>query len=208
MFEDVPKTIFELRVGAGVIAKNDETLTVATISYLDDADDTAAAIDYLLRGAMILIRQFTRRIDLESQLDKVARQQAKAHNSMMKSTADLLASTPETFDDLLEGSLRETTELLEVSSIVDWAVDYQKQRYVRARSWHGEDFSDHTIADTEEFGSSEFLDAAREAGRTVQLTPERPMLANPSRLAVVRGGRSEPAFFHSHRYNLELGSVG
>jgi len=195
MFEDLPKTIFETRVSAGVIAKNDEALTVATISYLDDADGTATAIDYLLRGAMILLRQFTRRVDLESQLDKVARRQAKAHNSMMKSAADLLASNLETFDNLLQESLRETAELLEVPSIVDWAVDYQTQRYVRARSWHSEDFSEHVIANTEEFGSSDFLDAAREAGRTVQLTPERPTLANPSRLAVVRGGPlGQPSF--------------
>ncbi|MBT7429103.1 MAG: hypothetical protein HN783_04750, partial [Ilumatobacter sp.] len=48
MFEDIPKTIFELRVSAGVIAKNDATLTVAAISYSDDADGNATAIDYLL----------------------------------------------------------------------------------------------------------------------------------------------------------------
>jgi len=51
MFEDVPKTIFKTQVSAGVIAKNDETLTVATISYLDDADGTATPIDYLVLTA-------------------------------------------------------------------------------------------------------------------------------------------------------------
>ncbi len=195
MFEDIPKTIFELRVSAGVIAKNDATLTVAAISYSDDADGTATAIDYLLRGAMILLRQFTRRVSLESQLDKVAQRQAQAHNSMMKSAADLLAATPETFDNLLEGSMRETAELLEVPGIVDWAVDYEKHCYVQTRVWHRKDFSDSGVAKTQEFGGHELLDAAREAARTVQLTPDRPTPAIPSRLAVVRGGApGQPSF--------------
>ena len=194
----------DIWVHAGAFTEGGETFKIAAVTSTGSGYEADRNVNYLLRGVMILLAQFSRRVEAEDELRASSERHIRDHSSMMRSAAALMAASPENFDDLVLKALTETAELLDVPAIVDWDIDYQNEMYTRTRMWMHESvrhravtakgaFRHRAVPAKEAFGTHELLDAARLTKTLTTLRPDQPSLEFPNRLAVPRGDPDHPS---------------
>jgi hypothetical protein len=79
----------DVSVHAGVFASTGGTFKIAAVTAAGTGYDLDRSVNYLLRGLMILLAQFLRRIDVEAELRASTERRISDHSSMMKSAASL-----------------------------------------------------------------------------------------------------------------------
>ncbi|MBT5140703.1 MAG: EAL domain-containing protein [Acidimicrobiaceae bacterium] len=181
----------DVSIHAGVFAKVDGTLRIAAVTAAGSGYDMDRSVNYLLRGLMILLAQFLRRIDAEAELRTSSERRMSDHGSLMKSAAALMAASPENFDELLLKALTETAELLEFPAISDWYIDYPNQMYVRTRMWLHESLTPREVRTKVPFGTHDLLDSAR-LTKTLAKS-DQPILELRKQLAMPRGDPDHPS---------------
>ncbi|MGZ0218924.1 MAG: hypothetical protein ACKVIY_07900 [Acidimicrobiales bacterium] len=174
LFGDQPNDDF--RVHSGAFTEGGETFKVAAVTSTGSGYEADRNVSYLLRGVMILLAQFSRRVEAEDELRASSERHIRDHSSMMRSATALIAASPENFDDLLLKALIETAELLDVPAIVDWDIDYQNEMYTRTRMWMHESVRRRAVPTEEAFGTHELLEAARLTKTLTTLRPDQPSL--------------------------------
>ena len=179
-------------VSAGLVSKSSGILTIITV-FTINSSERVNSLDYVLRGTMMLLRQFIHRIDLESQLLSMNLKQAEVHLTFMKSASKLMLASSEDLDTLVEEVMEETATILGAPSITDWLVDYETQTFTRTRMFRSPAVADREIVPSVNFGDAEFLDATCKNNSTTHSLPEMPTLAQPSKVAIVRGTSEQPS---------------
>lgn len=176
----------------GLLGYQDQKVTVLTV-FSQNQSDRPSYLTYLLRGTMLLLRQFISRIEVELQLSTVHEKQSQIHRSFMKSADKLMTASQQNLDETFSEVVRDTAILLNSPEISDWTVDYENQQYVLGGLWRHTSFVHRQVGETADFGTRPLLDASRTEATTIEINPEIPTLAEPSRIAVVRGDALRPS---------------
>ena len=182
-----------LILSIGVISVDGPRSIFITIFHSREVNASVGPIYTMLRGFMILTRQFRRRLDLEAQIVEMAERQVQLHDHITRSTHKLTNATFDSLQALTQTILADTADLLDVPIIANLTTDYEQERYVQTALEKSRDSQQADPTLTPLLHRREALNTARLTGTAVQVTPDSPTLANPNLLAIPRGGLGRPS---------------
>ena len=170
---------------AGVIEQTGPLVQILPIDYLSSEIESNSSDTNLLRGVMILLRQYYNRLKLQKELSETSQEQQFAHDCLIRNGAALIESTPANREETYNSTLREVGLLLDVSAVVDWQIDYEKECYLRRRFWQHPDDKGGEVPTEINFGSR-FMDSMRSSETAQTFHSSEPTFKIPNQLGVAR----------------------